>query len=208
MTQRAVLAGDDDGVDAQRAVAVVFDGHLRLAVGPEVVEHAVTPRARKPFGELVREHDRQRHQFFGFSAREAEHQALIAGAAGVDAHGDVGRLAVDRREHGAGFAVEPELAAVVADLVDRRADDLLEVDVGARRDFAGDDSEAGRDERLAGDAADGILGEDGVENRIGNLIGDLVGVSFGDRFRRKQMPSLTAHPRAPSGPDQVGQCMV
>ena len=43
----AVLGGDDDGVDANRLVAVVFDRDLRLAVGPEVVEHAVAPRARE-----------------------------------------------------------------------------------------------------------------------------------------------------------------
>ena len=32
-----------------------------------------------------------------------------------------------------------------------------------------------------------------VENRIGNLVGDFVGMSFGDRLRREKMPSLTAH---------------
>ena len=35
--------------------------------------------------------------------------------------------------------------------------------------------------------------EDGVENGVRDLIGDLVGVPFGDRFRRKKMPTLTAH---------------
>src|SRR5439155_27096076 len=76
---------------------------------------------------------------------------------------------------------------------DRAADDVLEIDVGARRDLAGDDREAGGDERLARDAAHRILREDGVENRIGNLIGDLVGVSLGDRLRGEEVPSLTAH---------------
>src|SRR6185295_15987449 len=31
------------------------------------------------------------------------------------------------------------------------------------------------------------------ENRVGDLIGDLVGVTFGHRFRGEQMPSVTAH---------------
>ena len=48
----------------------------------------------------------------------------------------------------------------------RRAHDFLEVDVGAGRDLAGDDREAGGDERLAGDAAGRILGQDGVENGV------------------------------------------
>src|SRR6185436_1438565 len=156
--ERAVLAGNDDGVDAHRPGAVVFDRDLRLAVRPQVLEDAVTPRARQPLGELVREHDRQRHQLFGFGTGEAEHQPLVAGAAGVDAHRDVRRLAVNRGEHGAGLAVEAVLAAVVADLVDRGAYDLLEVDVGAGRDFAGDHREPGRDKRLTRDAAYWILG--------------------------------------------------
>src|SRR5262249_40379770 len=76
---------------------------------------------------------------------------------------------------------------------DRAAHDVLKVDERARGDLAGDDGEAGGDERLACHAADRILRENRVEDRVGNLIGDLVGVAFGDRLRRKQVPSLTAH---------------
>ena len=192
---RAVLGRDDDRVDAHGAAAVVLDGHLRLAVRPQVVEHAVAARARQPLHELVRQHDRQRHQLVGFRAGVAEHQALVAGAARVDALRDVGRLLVDRRQHGAGLGVEAELGARVADVPDRLADDLREIDVAAGGDFAGDDGEAGRDERLAGDAADGILREDGVEDGIGNLVGDLVGVPLGHRLRREQVAAVAAHGR-------------
>ena len=101
----------------------------------------------------MREHDRERHQLVGLGARVAEHQALVAGAARVDAHRDVGRLAVDRRDDRAGFGVEPELAARVPDVVDGLANHLLVVDDGRRRDLAGDEGNARGDERLAGDAA-------------------------------------------------------
>ena len=40
---------------------------------------------------------------------------------------------------------------------------------------------------------DRILREDGVENRIGNLVGDLVGMAFGDGLRSKKIAALTAH---------------
>ena len=193
-----MLRGDDDGVDADRTAVVVFDRDLRLAVGPQVVHHAVAPGAGKPLHELVREHDRHRHQLVGFVAGVAEHQALVAGAAGVDAHRDVGRLPVNRRQHRAGLGVEPERRVRVADFLDRLADDLLEIDVAAGRDLAGDHRQAGRDERLAGDAGHGVLREDGVENRIGDLVGDLVGMAFGDGLRREQIAALTAHvSRAP-----------
>jgi hypothetical protein len=37
-------------------------------------------RRRRSFHELVRQHDRQRHQLLGLRARKPEHQPLVAGA--------------------------------------------------------------------------------------------------------------------------------
>ena len=105
-------------------------------------------------------------------ARVAEHHPLVAGAdpvervvvAGVvlhlvrrvDALRDVGRLLVDRDDHAARVGVEAVLGARVADLARSAArTSARDVDVGLGRDLAGDDDEAGRDERLAGDAAVG-----------------------------------------------------
>ena len=53
-------------------------------------------------------------------------------------------------------------------------------------DFSGDHGQAGGDQRFAGHAALGVLRDHCVEDRVGNLVGDLVRVSFGHRFRRKQ----------------------
>ena len=53
-------------------------------------------RSRRQIGEalreLVREQDRHRHQLVGLVGGVAEHHALVAGAAGVDALRDIGRL--------------------------------------------------------------------------------------------------------------------
>ena len=189
----AVLARDDNRVDANGLTAFVFDRHLRFAVRTEVIEHAVAAGARQTPDELVREHDRQRHQFFGLVARVAEHEALVAGAAGVDAHADVGRLLVQRREHRARVGVESVLRAGVADIPNRGARDFLEVDDRVGRNLAGHDDEAGGHQRLAGDAAFRVLRQNGVEDRVGNLIGNLVGMSFGYGLRRKEMAAVTAH---------------
>jgi hypothetical protein len=69
--------------------------------------------------------DRQRHQAVGgLVGGVAEHQALVAGAlveralAFVHALGDVGRLAVDRRQHRAALVVEADVGVVVADAAD------------------------------------------------------------------------------------------
>src|SRR5918999_3637914 len=51
----AMLTRDDDRIDADRLAPFVLDGDLRFAVRTQIVEHAVTARAREPFDELVRE---------------------------------------------------------------------------------------------------------------------------------------------------------
>ena len=135
---------------------------------------------RELLAEAVRQLNRQRHQLRGFVAGVAEHQALIARAAGIHAHRDIGRLALDQVQDAAGLGVETECGVGVADVGDRLARDLRHVDVAGGGDFAGDDADAGGDQHFAGHAAHRILREDGVEDGVGNLVGYLVGVTFCD----------------------------
>ena len=144
----------------------------------------------------MREHDRQRHELVRLVRRVAEHHPLVAGAdpvqrvlvavllleGVVDALRDVGRLLVDRDDDAARVGVEAELRARVADLRHLPAHEPRDVDVRVGRDLAGNDDEAGRDERLARDAAVRILGENGVEDGVGDLVGDLVRMTLGDRL--------------------------
>ena len=105
----------------------------------------------------------------------------------VDALGDVRRLLLDRDQRAAGLVVEAVVGARVADVADRLADDLLEVDVGLRRDLAEDDDEAGGGGRLAGDAGVGVVADDRVEDRVADLVAELVRVALGDRFGGEQV---------------------
>src|SRR5206468_615396 len=57
-----------------------------------------------------------------------------------------------------------------------------DVDVGRCRDLTGDDGHAGRDQRFAGHPRIRIFDQNGIEHRVGDLIGDLVGVPFRDRL--------------------------
>jgi len=66
--------------------------------------------------------------------------------------------------------------------MDHLADDLLHVDRRFGSDFAGDHDQAGRDHCLARHAAVRVLGEQGVEDAVGNLVGQLVGMAHADRF--------------------------
>src|SRR5579859_2880644 len=198
----AMLRRDDDALDLHRAappvvVLLVPDGDLRLTVRPQVEQLLGLAHGGQPAREPVREHDRQRHELFGLVRRVTEHHSLVAGTFAVeritvavllfvrmvDALRDVRRLLVDRDDDAAGVGVESVLRARVADLTHALANEPRNVDVvGFRRDLAGDDDQAGRDERLAGDAALRIVGEDGVEDGVRQLVGDLVRMTLGDGF--------------------------
>ncbi len=196
-----MLGREDDGLDRLRDEAFVPHSHLGLAVGAEVVEGAVLAHRGEALGETVCEPDRQGHVLGGLGRGVAEHNALVACALPVeivaallgtrfegvvDALGDVGRLCADRDGDAARATVEADLRRVVADVDDAVAHQRRDVHVPAGGDLAGDVHEARCDERLDGDAACGVFGEKGVEDAIGDLVADLVGVAFGDRFGGEQ----------------------
>ncbi len=209
----AVLGRDQDTLDLDGAlvamlVHLVAHGHLGLAVGPQVRQHVGPAHLGQPVGDPVRELNRQRHQLGRLVGGVAEHHPLVAGTdlvdrvtvaaldveRLVDSLGDVGRLLVERDDDAARVGVEAVLRARVADPGHRLADETGNVDVGRRRDLAGDDDEARRDQGLAGNAAVGVVRQDGVENGVGDLVGDLVGMPLGDRFRA-EAEGTSAHAR-------------
>ena len=183
--------------------AVVLERDLGLAVGSQVGNGAGLAN----LGELLRhamgQPDRKRQEVGVVVAGVAEHHPLVAGALGVDdvfaasaaaellalvdALGDVAALLVDRHDHTARVAVEPVQRVVVTDAVDDFAGQLGDVDVGVRGDLTGHHAETGREQRLAGHAPVGVLGEDRVEDRIADLIGHLVGMAFGHAFRGERV---------------------
>ena len=97
--------------------------------------------------------------------------------AGVDALGDVAGLAADRDHHAAGVAVEALGRRVVADREDPLPDQLLDVHVAGGVDLTGDDDETRGEQRLDSDPAVRVLGEHRVQDRVADLVGDLVRVT-------------------------------
>ena len=182
----AVLRGDDGGINARGAAFDIFDCDLGFAVGPEEINFAGLANIGEALGELMRELDGHGHQLGSFVAGKAEHQALIAGASGIDAHGDIVGLLLDGADDAAGFGVEAVFGAGVADVPDHFARQVGEVDIGLGGDFAGDDYQTGGDEGFAGNATHRVVFHDGVEDGVGNLVGNFIGVTLGDRLRGKQ----------------------
>ena len=175
-----VLRRHHDLVDADRLGALVEHADLCLAVGTQPGQLAGLPHFGQPLRQAMGDHDRKGHQRRRLIRRVPEHHALIACPARVYAERDVGGLAVDRREDGAGLRIEAEVRVGVADRGDRAAHDVGDMDVGRGRDLARDDGHAGRHQRFAGNPGLGIFQQNGVEDRVGDLIRDLVRMSFGD----------------------------
>ena len=164
-----------------------------FASGRSQLQLARLAQLRLTLDEAVREIDRQRHQLRRLIARITEHQSLIAcalieiqAAAFVDALRDVGRLLVVRDQHGAALVVDAVVGVVIADALDRLARDALVIDHRVRGDLAGEHDQARVAQRFRRDARIFVLRQDRIEDRVRDLIGDLVRMAFGDRFGRKQ----------------------
>ena len=105
----------------------------------------------------------------------------------VSAQCDIGALAVDVGDHGAGVSIKAVLCTGVTDIRDDLADDLLEIDIAVGGDLAHNVDQTGGSAGLAGHAGIGIVGQDLVQDGIGDLVADLVRMSLGDGLRSKQV---------------------
>jgi hypothetical protein len=101
--------------------------------------------------------DRERHQLHGLIAREPEHEALVSGAACIDPHCDVRRLLIDCRQDGARIAIETVLGARITYFSNGFTCHLRKIDLRVRSNFAGNDDQTRRHERLARDTPGTIL---------------------------------------------------
>ncbi len=181
-----MLGGDNDGRAAQDlAVSVVLHSDLALAIGAQPGQLAALADLGQTAAELVGQGDGGGHQLGGLVAGVAEHHALVAGADGlitvaVHAHGDIAALLVDGGQHRTGPGVKAVGGIAVADLVHGAADDVGDVHVAFCGNFAHHGHHPGGGDGLAGYPSIGVLGQNGVQNGVGDLVTDLVGMSFGD----------------------------
>ena len=192
---RGVLRGHDHVVDADRLAVDVFKRNLRLAVGTEEVHQTVLTDLGELLRKLVRPVDGGGHQSGSLVARKPEHHALIAGTLifrvlTVHALRNVAGLMVDGGNNGARLPVKAHFGAVIADFLDGFADDLRQIGIALGADFTGDDGHAGRHEGFASHTGVGILFNQCIEDGIGNLVGNLIGMTFGHGLGRKEISAF------------------
>ena len=89
-----------------------------------------------------------------------------------------------------------EAGLVVADIVDRHAGEMRQQvgrDGVGPAGLAGEHHAVGGDQRLAGDARIGVGGEEGVQHRVAEPVGDLVGMALRDGLGGEQEFAGVAH---------------
>ena len=187
-----MLAGQDHGVNAVRLAVHVAHGDLALGVRAQEWQSAVFAQLRLAFHQAVGVVNGRRHQLGRLVAGITEHQALVAGTGVqmvvrgmVHALGNVVGLFVVGHQYGTAFVVDAVLGVVVADAFDGVARDLDVVHMGVGGDFTGQDHESGVAQCFCRNAGLGVLLKDCVQDGIRNLVSDLVGMAFRNRFRGK-----------------------
>jgi len=175
-----MLRRHDDSRHFHRDPIFVHDADLGFAIRAKPLEIAVLPKGRETLRQAVGQHDRHRHELIGLIRRVTEHHPLVAGATGIDASGNVGRLPADRADDGAGLVVEAIRGVGITNAFNGLPDNLWNVHVGIGCDLPRDTGKSRGHQRFTRDARIGVIRKDGVEDRIGNGICDLVRMSFRD----------------------------
>ena len=145
----------------------------------------------------MRERNGRRHQLGRFITGKAEHQTLIAGAllcacfafrrGLIDTLLDVARLLAHFADHPAGVGMKNAIPVDVSNTANRIPDSLFEIKFRVARDFACKHDQVALREGFASDATQRILLETGIENVIADRIANFIGMTFGDRFRGKNV---------------------
>ena len=149
-----MLSRDQQLLDRDRPPIDIPHRHLRLPVRPQIRNDLRLANIRQPLRELMRQRDRQRHQLLGLIRRVPEHHPLITRTRDIeriiitrigprlirliDALRDIRRLLIDRVDHRARLVIKPELRVRIADPLDRRTRDLLNIHIRLRRDLTRD----------------------------------------------------------------------
>ena len=192
----AMLRGNNDSINADRLVVVIFNGHLRFSVGTEIRKSSVLSHLGKSYSKLMSKGYRQRHKLLCLVTSVTEHKALVARTRIesvvhaslfclkrlVNTESYIGRLLVNRADDRTAIAVKTELRAGVSDLADSFANDRLKINVSFCRDLSHYGNESRGTEGLTRDARHRVLAKKLVKYRVGNFVAYFIGMSFCYRF--------------------------
>ena len=179
--------GNHHGIDADSiALLVIFHGDLSLTVGTEQV--IGMDALGQPVGKSTAQGNRQRHQLGGLGAGTAKHHTLVTGSANliVGTQRDIRGLGVNTALDLNRLGIKAIAGIDIADLADGFSCHSFVVHHSLGGDLAADDAEVSGHPGLAGNTGTGILSEAGIQDGIGNGVGNLVRMAVGHTFGSKQ----------------------
>ncbi len=190
------LMGNHHRVDAHRLAVDMPDGNLRFRIRAKVRNRAGLADLLQLVKQAVAEGDRRGHQLRSGVAGIAEHHALVASALLVEkafafrhALRNIGRLPVQAVDVFKGIGAKLQLFAIIADIAHHSAGDGFGIDIipAATGNLTGIDHQVGGGQRFASHPARGILRKAGIENGVGNLVANLVGMPLRHRLGSENM---------------------
>ena len=167
-----MLGRNDNSVNAEgdhrTAILLVLDCNLGFRIRSEPGQDVSAAGDGHCLVQLVGKHDGQGHALLGLIGGVTEHDTLITSTHGLErpvlkALSDIGRLLLYGNKNIAGFIVKALLRVVVANLLDRLADNLLVVEAGLGGDFTKDHDHTSLGRSLACDLRERVLSKAGIE---------------------------------------------
>ena len=196
-----MLGGNHYRIYTHGPIPFVLHRGLRLPIGSQIGENPLFTHLRQPLHQIMRQHNRHRHQLLRLPAREAKHHPLIPRAlllvqpvAFRHALRNIRRLLVYAGQHRARGTIESILRPGISDLLDRTPHQLRNIHVARRGDLSGHQRHPGGDQRLTRHPAIRVLSQHRIQDRIRNLIRHLVRMALGHRLRSEHTPLCHVNP--------------
>lgn len=197
---RMLLVVETQRPNEAKSRRVSFYSWCPLTIRSQPPKAPILTDIGQTLSKLRRHHVRQGHADFGFIARVSKHDTLITGSdiqvrlAHVDTSRNIGRLLVDADQDFASFTRQSlgldrrqvVFKGIKTNFFDLGTDNGFVINLSLGSDFPKDHDHVVFGSRFASNLGVGIGLQTRVQDGVRDLVGQLVGVTFVDGFRRKE----------------------
>ena len=198
-----MLSGQNNCLQTDRfAVLIIFNSNLSLSVRTKIRKSTIFTNVGQSLGQFVSQRDGIRHQLRSFVGCVTKHHTLVSSTncfqlavihqmlfsfqGLVNTHSNVCGLLIDCGDHCTVVSIKAIFSSGISNLADGVTDDLLDIYISLGGDLTHNKYQTGGCACLACNTAHGVLCHKSVKDSIGNLVTDLVRMSFSYRFRSEK----------------------